>query len=314
MPSTTNRGYEVPITGTEVDTWGNVLNNNFGLIDSNFGAIATVALSSSDVTLNPAQYACGTIVLTGTITTNIVVTFPAVAGWWTVDNQTTGDFYISLRTAANAARVAAIPGEAVDVLADGSNMKYRNLGIPIGGYWDYAGIAVPNWVLFGCTVPPFLLCGGGTYSSVTYPKLFAILGTTTLPDSLGRSRANLNSGTGRITTAGSGINGDVRFSAGGGQNVPVSQANLPSVNFTVFGSISVESTAQNVVRTASGGGFVNGVAGTAGPWSAFDGVPSAERIFSTGPLSGLASSGGSGTPVNNMQPTYIGGITMIRAA
>ena len=32
----------------------------------------------------------------------------------------------------------------------------------------------------------YLLCDGSTYSSVTYPDLFAVLGTTTLPDFRGK--------------------------------------------------------------------------------------------------------------------------------
>ena len=32
----------------------------------------------------------------------------------------------------------------------------------------------------------YLLCNGDTYSSATYPALFAVLGTTTLPDFRGK--------------------------------------------------------------------------------------------------------------------------------
>lgn len=44
---------------------------------------------------------------------------------------------------------------------------------PIGVVTAFYGTSIPN---------NWLLCNGSTFSSVTYPDLFAFLGTTTLPD------------------------------------------------------------------------------------------------------------------------------------
>lgn len=47
----------------------------------------------------------------------------------------------------------------------------------------------PDGVL---TVPQWLLCDGSVYSDTTYPDLFAVLGTTTLPNIPAESDGNIN--------------------------------------------------------------------------------------------------------------------------
>lgn len=302
-PTTVNRGYAVPVTGTDVGTWGTVLNADLALIDNNFGGVSSVALSNVNVTLNSTQYQCGTIRLTGTLTGNVNVTFPAVQGWWTIDNQTTGAF-VAVLTIGSGNVIATEQGQATDILIDGTNVKFRNLG-KIGEYWDYAGSSVPLWVT-ACTVPPYLNCDGTTFSAVTYPYLNTILGGTMLPQSKGNLRASLNQGSGNITTAGSGIDGNTRFSAGGAQNVLIGQVNIPIYNMAVSGTMT---------GTTGDAFSVSTLAGNTGPASFPYWVQAGAGRSVIVPSTGLViGSNGSGTALNKMPPTYIGGITMIRAA
>lgn len=46
--------------------------------------------------------------------------------------------------------------------------------MPVGIIQAYYGTSAPN--------SNWLICNGSTYSAVTYPLLFGLLGTTTLPD------------------------------------------------------------------------------------------------------------------------------------
>lgn len=309
MPTTTNRGYSVPTTGTQAGIWGSDdLNPNFALIDKNLGGVASVALTNSNVTLSSSEYANGTIKFTGTLSANVTITFPTVSGWWTVINSCSAanTYYIRLSCSVGGLKICPPPGEAIDIYCDGTDVVYRNLGHAIGSYWDYAGASVPVWVS-GCSVPPYLLCDGSTYSAVTYPQLNAILGTTTLVDTRGRGRFNLNGGQSRITTAGSSIDGDTRFSAGGAQNTTLAEVNMVPHTHT--------QTAQQPTFTystgSSGAGTDNRVSGiqTSGGANSVttndDATPG-----STGSYGG---SGGSAQPFTNMPPAYIGGITMIRA-
>lgn len=311
MPSTTNKIYEVPTHGTQVDTWDVPLNSNFNIIDKNFGGVLSKALTNVPVTLSASEQQNGIIRFTGTLTGNVAVTFSALGSYFMIDNRTTGAFTVTLTTGAG--EVIGVPqGEATQVFVDGSNVRFVSLD-RIGAYWDYAGSSVPTWVT-SCTVPPYLICDGTAFSAVTYPYLNTVLGGTTLPDLRGRSRAYLNGGTSRLTTAGSGVDGDTRFAAGGAQNFTIAQANLPSVNFTVSGITLSDPGHAHSFPT-------NGTIARGGSDKCADSTIQTGSDNTTTNTTGItianqgqAASGGSSTALGNVQPTCIGGITMIRAA
>lgn len=309
-PTTVNLGLAVPTRGTDVGTWDVPLNGDMNIIDSKFGVVSTIALSNAPVTLNATQYQSSILRFTGILTANVTITLPAVSLMYACENLCTGPWTVILTCGGQV--IALPPGECVNVFTDGTNVKFKDLG-RVGSYLDYAGSDLPGWAAT-CTIPPYLKCDGSTYSSVTYPALFTILGTTTLPDFRGRNRSYLDDSTGRITTAGSGIDGATRFSGGGSQNVTLTQTNLPSgvslpynLNST-FNIISNNAIArapsnldgQNNVTVAGSDTFY-----TANAFHAL----SVNVVFTGG-----ISLGGSSTPSFNMPPTAIGGITMIRAA
>lgn len=314
--SSTNRGYLLQTAGENAGTWGldPGLNGNFQKLDTNLGGVTTVSLSSSNVTLSSTQYANGTILLSGALSANVLVVFPAIQAWYTVINQTTGSFTATIASQGATEAIAVEQGAIADILINGTQIKFRNLP-PVGTYLDLIDSSVPAWIT-SCTIPPYLLCDGSTFSAVTYPYLNTKLGGTTLPDLRGRARYYLNGGTGRITTAGSGIDGDTRLAAGGAQNVTLILANIPAhdhggqatgtLNFTTHtrgittntGSVSVP--VGSLSATGADQQWFNPTEGYGGTTA-----PSDPRT--------IASAGGGGSH-NNMSPACIGGITLIRAA
>lgn len=311
-PTTTNRGYAVPTRGSDVGTWDTPLNGNWNLLDTNIGGITTVSLSNIAVTLNAGQAACGTIVLTGTLTGSVSVTFPSVQGWWSIDNQLAMGSFVCFLTTGAGAQICAPPGEVFDIQANGSSgMKFRNLG-RVGTYIDYATASVPLWIS-ACTVPPYLNCIGGSFSGSTYPGLVQVLGTTTLPDLRGRSRAYLNQGTGRINS-GSGVDGNSIYSAGGLDQVVLVTAQIPAhAHVGTTGSENADHTHNIALNLTGGAGsFASGGSGPA----AINGLATFttagvnsnhQHNFTTGFTGGDAAH-------TNMPPVQISGITMIRAA
>jgi hypothetical protein len=319
MPTTVNRGYVTPSHGASVDSWDTPVNTIFSQIDSNFGATSTVSMSNVDVTLNSSQYVCGTIVLGGTLTGNCRVLFPNVSGWWTIVNNSTtsNSIYVAARLASGGRQIGLPPGEPIDIFSDGTNMYYRNLGV-IGMEYPYASTTVPAWIL-NSTVPPFLNEDGSSFNPATYPYLYTLLGTSTLPDSRGRGRFNYNAGTGRLTSAG-GINGDSLGAAGGvGSGITISQSNLPSVNFSISG---ITLSDPGHTHGVSGGT----VAGTTATTATIGAGPTSIPINTSTPVvganttgitissQGSAASGGSGSAIATVSPGYVGGLTLIRAA
>lgn len=111
--------------------WFNTVENNIvdpetsgavaaGWVPDFSTGVATVAMASANVTLTPAQYGKSIIVITGVLTANLNLIFPAIAGKWTLINSTTGNFSITAKTASGIG-VAAVAIQ--DVVCDGVNVS-----------------------------------------------------------------------------------------------------------------------------------------------------------------------------------------------
>jgi hypothetical protein len=307
---TPNIQAEEPARGDQVGVWDTPENNNWTLIDKVVGGIATIPLNNANVVLSAAQFQSKQITFNSTLTGNVIVTFPtSFTKSYEIQNLCTGSsaFTITLTTtAAGHQAICAPPGEIIDSVNDGTNLKYKNLG-RIGEYWDYAGATVPNWVS-GCTIPPYVNCDGSVISAVTYPALAAQIGTT-LPDTRGRARFALNQGTGRLTAAVS-IDGNTAGTGGGGQSAIVAQANLPNVSFAVSGSVNVFASGVGALGVVAGSATTT--AGGTGAFNAYDANKFASLTAAI--AAAVALSGGSGTPLAVVPPAYVGGLTLIRAA
>src|SRR6266446_3805777 len=161
-PTTVNTSLAIPIRGTDVGTWDLPVNGNFTAIDSMFGGVTTVALSSQAVTLLSSQGQNSILRFTGTLLASVTVILPGIYKGWTIDNQ------IINSPSSFCAQLASTSGSSVfglglapgvnDVFYDGTSIKYRNMG-KLGEYWDYAAATVPTWISF-CTLPPWLNCNG----------------------------------------------------------------------------------------------------------------------------------------------------------
>lgn len=189
VTQTPNKGLNITTVGSELDTWGPFMDANMSILDSALGATATIALTNLPVTLSTAQYQNYFLTFTGAITANITVTFPSIGSIYTVQNLTsnTSNFNVTLATTVSSGQHIAMPwAEAIDVINDGVNIKFRSLHQPIGSYTRIASTAVPSWIA-ACSVPPYLKCDGSVFSSATYPILANTMRTTTLPDIRGRA-------------------------------------------------------------------------------------------------------------------------------
>jgi microcystin-dependent protein len=116
-----------------------------------------------------------------------------------------------------------------------------------------------------------------------------------VPDLRARSRISLDGGSGRVTTAGSGIDGTTINSGGGAQNYIIAKTNIPNYNITITYGINV--TLSGSVSTSGFGVFVNGVQANTGGNST---------------TTTTVASGGSGTPLVTMPPTLVSGLTFIK--
>lgn len=303
-PTTPNIQLAVPTRGSDVGVWDTPANGDFTILDLCIGGTATIGLNNSNVVLTAGQFQSANITLNSTLTGSVTITFPtSFTKTYTIQNLCTGSsqFTITLETTATGGQVIACPpGQPFDCINDGVNLRFKNFGPPVGGYWDYAGSSNPAWNL-GCTIPPYLPCDGSTtVSSATYPTLFGIIGGT-LPDFRGRHRIYLDAGAGRVSSGTGGVAGNTLFASGGNQVTTLSSQNIPPVPVTDPGHTHGFSPSP---LTFAGGSGSNPGGGTG----------SAENFSITSAVTNISAGSTSPTAFPILSPLAVGGITMIRAA
>lgn len=81
--------------------------------------VTAVTMTSANVTLTALQYGKPVIVISGPLTSNLNLIFPALAGEWTVINNTTGPYTITCKTASGT---GVVVNSAQLVVGDGTNI------------------------------------------------------------------------------------------------------------------------------------------------------------------------------------------------
>jgi hypothetical protein len=217
-----------------------------------------------------------------------------------IENLTTGNFVLSFRAIGSGQIIATAQGSCRHIYNDGTNVKFVNLP-DVGSYLDLAATGVPNWIT-ACSVPPYLNCDGTTFNATTYPFLNAFLGSNTLPDIRGVARYTLNQGTGRLTSAGSGLDGNTFLSLKTTQSNTLGTSNLPP--YTPSGSVASSGT----LPGSSLGPFT----GTAGGVNLYS--TSGSTVIPVSSSFTGNPQGGTSTPFGIIGTGTVAGLTLIRAA
>jgi hypothetical protein len=144
MAVTPAKGYELIVTGTLIDTWGDKLNTNvFTFIDSNLGGIVTKSLTNVQVDLSATESQALRLVLTGTLTGNVLVTTQAV-GMTIIENGCTGAFTVTFQKNGVGSAVT-IPNGTNNLVTTGASGNPALIGIDFP-----SGTRIP----FQQTTPP----------------------------------------------------------------------------------------------------------------------------------------------------------------
>ena len=197
MPSTYDPllRLELQATGENATTWGTKTNTNLELLaESIAGAVNLNVAGSGDYTLSTANGADdearqAILVLTGTLTGNRNIIVPSSPKNYTVINNTTGAFTVTLKQSSGSGVVVPQGGPTISVCtsttcvdsigatpytksflaATSATAAQTVLGaVPPGAIMEYGGSTAPaGW----------LLCDGSAVSRATYAALFAAIGT-----------------------------------------------------------------------------------------------------------------------------------------
>lgn len=120
MAVTPYKGYELIVTGTEVDTWGAVLNADvFTVIDNNLGGLVSKSLTNVNVTLTADENENLILRLNGTLTGAVLIT-TTLEGMMIVENLTSGSFAVTFTNGVGSA--ITLPQSARSlIIADATN-------------------------------------------------------------------------------------------------------------------------------------------------------------------------------------------------
>lgn len=135
---TNNYSLVQPVVGGDINLWGGELNNGvIAALDSILGSVLAVTMTSSDVTLTPAQFQNAIFNVSGSLTGNRKFIIPlqtnsltvACGGRFVVINNTNAIF--TTVTQASGSTGVTIPvGFAAFLYSDGTNVNYCTNGLP----------------------------------------------------------------------------------------------------------------------------------------------------------------------------------------
>lgn len=110
--------------------WLNTADNNTndpegatptGWVPDLTNGVAAVTMTNANVTLTPLRYGKPIIVISGTLTANLNLIFPAIAGKWAVINNTTGNYTITCKTSGGTGVI--VNGTQI-IIGDGTNIYF----------------------------------------------------------------------------------------------------------------------------------------------------------------------------------------------
>lgn len=100
-----------------------------GWVPMFFSTSASIALTNANVALTAAQYSKPIIVLTGTLTGNVVLTFPALTQQWAVINSTSGAFSVTA-VSSGGVSVTLTQGCKTVLRGNGTNVVIDEISAP----------------------------------------------------------------------------------------------------------------------------------------------------------------------------------------
>lgn len=158
--SFTSRGLVLQVTGSNTGTWGSDLNTNaITITDQLLGTTLSYSISTGTSNLTQAQSQNLAFLLTGTLTGNVTVTLPlnlatslttAVGGIFIFNNQTTGNFTVTVQTVASGSTGVTISqGVRAILYSDTVNVTFANDGGPSAAFKIRSVAGNPNGTVAG---------------------------------------------------------------------------------------------------------------------------------------------------------------------
>lgn len=143
---------------------------NTGWVPINNYGVTQITMTTGSVVMSSLQAAKDRIIISGALTANVNLIFPAWIKSWVVHNNCTGNFTITCRTASGTG-IVVIPGLVSRLFCDGVNISdetYNPNNDMVGMVAAFASNSAPTG---------WLAADGSAVSRTTYARLFSRIGT-----------------------------------------------------------------------------------------------------------------------------------------
>ncbi|MEX3764452.1 gp53-like domain-containing protein [Paraburkholderia phenoliruptrix] len=118
------------------------------------GVVSVNVAGSADVTLTPAQYGNGIILLTGALTGSINVFVPAQGGTYVIANKTSGAYSLNVAVTGTPGTKALVPqGQSVVAYSDGTNVVLAGAAAT-SSFTNYSFTATAGQTVFNAPYTP----------------------------------------------------------------------------------------------------------------------------------------------------------------
>ena len=167
--------------------WTSTIENNTnnpdtggaGWVSTAFEGSQPITVTSADVTVTQLQSAYPVLIITGTLTGNRSLIFPAIVGEWIVQNNTSGAYTLTAKTASGTG-VTLTQGQSTSIYGDGTNIYFADSS-KVASFNGRVG-TVTLTALDVTTALGFIPYNSsnpaGYISSITYANVIAALGYT----------------------------------------------------------------------------------------------------------------------------------------
>jgi hypothetical protein len=239
---TTNKALEKPGYNDYINSWNVPTNSDWDVVDACFAGTLSIALTSSNVTLTQANCQVMRVRLTGALSANVVIYFPAgISGFFVVQNATSNTYTVTLASAGGGSYVNSAQSQSTAIFTDGTNVFYADdtrLQLTAGtGITITAGTSP----VISLTVPVAITSGGT--GAITAPAALTSLGALplaggTMTGALVGTSASFvtTSSTSTITATDTGTNGSNIKMVGNGATTPNKYLGVLNGQFRIVNS------------------------------------------------------------------------------
>jgi hypothetical protein len=256
---TPNKGYSLPTVAGDLNQWGVFLNQGTSILDNNMGGQAVVNVAgSSDVTATSAQAQNLVQSLTGVLTGHISYLLPNVGSFYIINNATTGNFNVTVKTTGGGSIGPIVPQNTqLAVYSRGGNvwiMDGGSTGGTINNRIFQGALTVASggaYIVGNSTVSGFLTATGGLGVSAFGANIVGdsiVSGFLTATGGLGVSAGGANIVGNSIVSGFLTATGGLGVSAGGANIVGNS---IVSGFLTVTGGLDVSAFGANIVGNST---------------------------------------------------------------